>query len=420
MFHLYQSNKVETLLAQLIRLLIEQEQPPLAAQTIVVENPGLAHWLKMQLANSLGIAANIEFPMPSRFFWQIQRALQPDLQQESVFSKDTLTWLVLECLRDASLMERPEFSLLRDYLDQDLGSVQQSELNAYQLASSIADLYDQYLVHRPDWIENWEQGHFVFDDMPLGEHQWQGTLWQALLALAKNKSLPTHHRGNLLQNFLEILAKEDGSLDVSKLPSDLIFFGFSTLPKHQIDALNLLSKHCQVHVLTPNPCQQYWGDVVDETTQARLRLRGKGVELLDAGNDLLASLGGMGKDYQRMLLDVDDVQEYDLFVENESDHVLAQIQNQILTLQKDTSLNWREGDRSVQVVGCHSPMREIEVLHDHLLETFNSSDMDPQDVVVMIPDVASYAPYIDAVFNSSEPYIPYSISDRLCRQNIHC
>lgn len=412
MFHLYQSNKVEVLLAQLIRLLLEQDVAPLQRQTVVVENPGLAHWLKMQLAHSLGIAANVHFPMPSRFFWDIQRSLQPDLQQESVFSKDTLTWLVLECLQDDDLMNRSEFSLLKAYLSQDLGSVQQAELNAFQLSSGIADLYDQYLVHRPDWIENWEQGQFVFDETPLAEHQWQGDLWQALLELAKKKGLPTHHRGNQLQHFLDVLSGAESDVDFGTLPSDVIFFGFSTLPKHQIDALNLLSKHCNVHVLTPNPCEQYWGDVVDETVQARLRLRNKNVEMLDAGNDLLASLGGMGKDYQRMLLDVDDIQEHDLFVESEADHVLAQIQNQILKLKKDAPLNWVDEDNSIQVVGCHSPMREIEVLHDHLLDVFAKKNFDPQDVVVMIPDVASYAPYIDAVFNSSEPRIPYSISDR--------
>jgi len=82
----------------------------------------------------------------------------------------------------------------------------------------------------------------------------------------------------------------------------------------------------------------------------------------------------------------------------------------------------------VKVVGCHSPMREVEVLHDHLLDLFQQasdkgSPLNPQDIVVMIPDVAAYAPYIDAVF--SQPIkqanvngetvkltIPYSISDR--------
>lgn len=416
MFHLYQSNKVEVLLAQLIRLLLEQKVAPLQSQTVVVENPGLAHWLKMQLAHSLGIAANVNFPMPSRFFWDIQRELQPDLDTESVFSKDTLAWLVMESLNDEALIEQPSFDLLKTYLSQSDGSFQQDELKRYQLASNIADLYDQYLVYRPDWIENWEQGLFEFDGAPLAEHQWQGEFWQYLLQKAEAKGLPTHHRGNLVRDFLSLLAGEGNgqNVDFSILPSDVIFFGFSTLPNHQIEALKLLSKHTNVHLLTPNPCEHYWGDVVDDTVQAKLRLRGKDVSLMDAGNDLLASLGGLGKDYQRMLLDVEDVQEHSLFVASEDNHMLAHIQNQILHLQQpsDHPLNWESHDQSIHVVGCHSPMREIEVLHDHLLDVFSTQSIEPQEMVVMIPDVASYAPYIDAVFNHSDPKIPYSISDR--------
>ena len=432
MFHLYQSNKVEVLLAQLIRLLLNQQVSPLQPQTVVVENPGLAHWLKMQLANSLGIAANIEFPMPSRFFWQVQRTLQPDLADESVFSKDTLSWLVLECLQDPSIINRENFQLLKNYLNENTQSNdatdqsdkrdvtesnQQQALTLFQLAQTIADLYDQYLVYRPDWIENWEKQNYEFDDSPLAEHQWQGELWWEIIQKVKAKDLPVAHRASLLQDFLDVL---QGPKNVKELPESVIFFGFSTLPKHQVEALSLLSSHMDVHVLTPNPCEHYWGDILDEKVQARLRLKNKTLHLQDAGNDLLASLGTLGKDYQRLLLDVDNIQEHDLFVTNENNSVLAQLQNQILHLQqgKHTPLDISVADSSVKAVGCHSPMREIEVLHDHLLQSFNQDEngsgnsLVPQDVVVMIPDVASYAPYIDAVFNSSKPFIPYSISDR--------
>ena len=436
MFHLYQSNKVEVLLAQLIRLLLSQQVGPLQPQTVVVENPGLAHWLKMQLANSLGIAANIEFPMPSRFFWQVQRTLQPDLADESVFSKDTLSWLVLECLQDPDIINRECFQLLRNYLNQNAADGahgdsinsssnfeinQQQALTLFQLAQTIADLYDQYLVYRPDWIANWEKQIYEFDDSSLGEHQWQGELWWEIIQKVQAKGLPVTHRASLLQDFLQVL---QGPQNVNELPENVIFFGFSTLPKHQVEALSLLSSHMDVHILTPNPCEHYWGDIVDEKVQARLRLKNKKIHLQDAGNDLLASLGTLGKDYQRLLLDVDNVQEHDLFVTNEDDSILAQLQNQILHLQqgKKSPIEIHMTDESVKAVGCHSPMREIEVLHDHLLNTFNQNDhsengelknsLVPQDVVVMIPDVASYAPYIDAVFNSSKPFIPYSISDR--------
>ena len=409
MLYLYQSNKVERLLAQLVALLLEQDVSPLEHETIVVENPGLAHWLKMQLANSLGIAANLEFPMPSRFFWQIQRQLMPELAQESVFNKDSLTWLVVEALQDTSLMAQDEFQLLQSYLTtSDEDSHAHAALKQYRLASTIADLYDQYLVYRPDWIETWQNQAFEIEGEPLTDQRWQGILWHYLIEKVKNKGLCERHRGNMVTDFMQVLANSDSQ----DLPNRVIFFGFTTLPKHQIDALQLLSQKMDVHLLTPNPCQFYWGDVVSETVQARLRARNVQLPMTDAGNDLLASLGKLGQDFQRLLLEVPDIQEQSLFFESGADNLLENIQNHILNLQQPSEP--LALDDSVKIVGCHSPMREIEVLHDHLLSVFEQTNVAPQDVVVMIPDVASYAPFIDAVFNSqdSNMRIPYSISDR--------
>jgi len=412
MLHLYQSNKVERLLAQLVALLLEQDVSPLEQETIVVENPGLAHWLKMQLANSLGIAANIEFPMPSRFFWQVQRQLMPELAQESVFNKDSLTWLVMESLHDESLMAQDEFQLLRSYLEAaDGDSVSERSLRYYRLASTISDLYDQYLVYRPDWIENWQAQTFELDGEPLADEKWQGVLWHYLIDKVSSKGLSTSHRANMVTDFMQVLK----SASRDELPKRVIFFGFTTLAKHQIDALHLLCDKMEVHLLTPNPCQYYWGDVLSETVQAKLRTRNIQLPMADAGNDLLASLGQLGQDFQRLLLEIPNIQEHALFLESDSDHALGQIQNQILNLQQaPAAIELNGDDHSIQVVGCHSPMREIEVLHDHLLSVLEKGDVTPQEIVVMIPDVASYAPFIDAVFNSqkSNMRIPYSISDR--------
>lgn len=412
MLYLYQSNKVERLLAQLVALLLEQDVAPLEHETIVVENPGLAHWLKMQLANSLGIAANLEFPMPSRFFWQVQRQLMPDLAQESVFNKDSLTWLVVESLQDSTLMAQDEFQLLQSYLrGSESDSAAEKALKYYRLATTIADLYDQYLVYRPDWIESWQEQAFEIDGEALTDHRWQGILWRYLIEKVKAKGLPDRHRGNMVTDFMDVLAQASGQ----GLPKRVIFFGFTTLPKHQIDALQLLSQKMDVHLLTPNPCQFYWGDVVSETVQARLRTRNIQLPMADAGNDLLASLGKLGQDFQRLLLDVPYIQEQSLFLESGGTNLLEHIQDHILNLQQPSApMALDDADGSIQIVGCHSPMREIEVLHDHLLSVFENTQVAPQDVVVMIPDVASYAPFIDAVFNSQDfkMRIPYSISDR--------
>ncbi len=60
-------------------------------------------------------------------------------------------------------------------------------------------------------------------------------------------------------------------------------------------------------------------------------------------------------------------------------------------------------------------MREVEVLHDYLLDLFNQDpSLTPKDVVVMMADINQYTPYIQAVFgqkNGDAPQIPFSLSD---------
>ncbi|HTV19180.1 MAG TPA: exodeoxyribonuclease V subunit gamma, partial [Polyangiaceae bacterium] len=73
-------------------------------------------------------------------------------------------------------------------------------------------------------------------------------------------------------------------------------------------------------------------------------------------------------------------------------------------------------DDSLRIHVCHSPMREVEVLHDQLVELLATGrGIEPRDVVVMLPDVETYAPLIEAVFRRSPGdslAIPFSIADR--------
>jgi exodeoxyribonuclease V gamma subunit len=60
-------------------------------------------------------------------------------------------------------------------------------------------------------------------------------------------------------------------------------------------------------------------------------------------------------------------------------------------------------------------MREMEVLRDQLLDAFASTeDLRPDDVLVLVPDIERYGPYIEAVFGAREKttFMPYSVADR--------
>ena len=58
---------------------------------------------------------------------------------------------------------------------------------AYQLAGQLADIFDQYLVYRPDWIDAWQNGRLI----GLGEDEiWQAELWRRLRASVGTPSPP--------------------------------------------------------------------------------------------------------------------------------------------------------------------------------------------------------------------------------------
>jgi exodeoxyribonuclease V gamma subunit len=100
--------------------------------------------------------------------------------------------------------------------------------------------------------------------------------------------------------------------------------------------------------------------------------------------------------------------------------LLSALQSDVLALRERGDegaplLEMDPADRSLAVNVCHSPMREIEVLHDQLLDRLSRDPtLRPADVLVLIPDIAIYAPLIDAVFGTApeDRRIPYAIADR--------
>ena len=125
----------------------------------------------------------------------------------------------------------------------------------------------------------------------------------------------------------------------------------------------------------------------------------------------------MGRDFLYTLVrDEEHIPTYPVnaYQEIESNSLLGQLQSQILHLE-NKPLNIAKNDRTLTLHSCHSAMREVEVLHDYLLDLFNQDpNLTPKDVVVMVADINQYTPYIQAVFgqkNGDAPQIPFSLSD---------
>ena len=69
MFVTYYSNQPEIQKDILVSLLENLPQhDPFQSDIVLVQSPGMAQWLQMEIAKKRGVAANFQFPMPSSLF----------------------------------------------------------------------------------------------------------------------------------------------------------------------------------------------------------------------------------------------------------------------------------------------------------------------------------------------------------------
>lgn len=400
-FLLHASNRLENLAEPLAEVL-KTPLDPMKLETILVQSGGMQRWVSMQLARRHGVCAGVRFPFPVAFAYELCRGLLADLPLEYPLSQERMLWRITHLLR--ALLDEPEFAPLARYVHED------SELKSVQLAERIAYHFDQYLIFRPEWAARWENrepsGNFLLPGHVASE-AWQARLWRELI-----RDMDGEHRAALLQRAITRLKKGTSMPD---LPSRVCVFGIPTLPPIYLDLLKALSRHSQVHVFLLSPCSQYWGDLPSHREQRRAYRASfpSGEERLEDATPL-AGLGAVGRDFLELLLDRDvQESESDRYEDPDTSRMLGQLQADILDLNiPDEKTDFSDG--SIQIHCCHSPLREMEVLKDLILDLLaKDASLSPQEILVMNPDIERYAPVIQAVFGTTgEDGIPFSISDR--------
>lgn len=402
MLSLYHAPDLETLGLLACKLLAQPQEDVLAPARVVVPSQGIGRWLTLQLAREQGIAMHLEVQLPSSFVWALARQVLGALPEQSAFNPQAMTWRLYDWLCEPANLARAE--RLQRYLD---GGDERRRL---ALAAKIADVFDQYLLYRDDWLAAWERGELC----DLGpDEAWQALLWAELT----KDGHP--HRARLLG---ELLARLHSDQPIDGLPERLLVFGISSLPPHHLRVLEGLAQHTDVIVFALNPCREAWGEIRDVRELAQSEVSPDDW-YLDVGHPLLASLGKQGRDFFDSLLGqiAEENGIYPQDSELSDDSLLHALQQDILRLRTrraDERLALRADDRSLELHIAHSPLREVEILHDQLLARFAADpSLSPDQVVVLTPDIERYAPYIEAVFARREgaPHVPYSLADRSLR-----
>ncbi len=400
MFYLHVANRTEELLQQLAAVLDNDRQSSFHQELFLVLSQGMERVVCQGLADSLGIFCNYRFFFPLEFLHFVAERLELDMNLDG-FDRNIMVWRLEALLRD---IDDPVYQPIADYLQ---GA--DAPDRRFQLARRLADCFDQYQLMRVGMLKGWQESKTATEST---SEKWQMHLWQRLLVQEEGGS----PRTMLFSNTIDMLGRaEEGAFSLV-LPHRISVFGVHTLPPVFLDYLAAFSRHANVHFYLLSPCKEYWGDIKSRGTQLRAMLK-KRVHKEDgfAGHPLLGSLGRQGRDLQNMMVNMDISMEFPSYVDpvktaeenGRTPTLLETLQRDLLYGEiSDSSLM---PDDSLRIVSCHSRVRELEVLHEHLLQLLEENpDLLLRQMVVMAPDIQEYAPFIPAIFHDIE----HSVADR--------
>ncbi|MBL8727597.1 MAG: exodeoxyribonuclease V subunit gamma [Planctomycetes bacterium] len=422
------SHRLEDLCAALAARLHAEPLPPLATETIVVPTRGLARWLELQLAERHGIAAGLRFPFPGAFLAQLVATTADGAVD--LFARPALHLRLFRLLGDAAIA--PQLGPAAGYCQDDPDGRKR-----FQLAEKLAAAFDDYQLYRGDLLARAGRGDDLADAGPHGP--WQAALWRALLAdaglqvpaagrrgrreraapatpllfpeLAAGGPLPGPTAAHRLDSLRALL--DDGARAAAALPPRVSVFGAGALPPAFLEALQRMAARVPVHLYVPQPTPHWFGDQRPKDHAG--------------GNALLARFGTLAREFADQLADLEDsetapCERFELAAPPDPDaaapSLLACVQRDVAAVfdraaEPAQRFALDDADDSLRVHDCHSPQRELEVVRDQILAAFAADrHLPPHEVMVLVPDIATYAPYAEAVFGPVREHLPFQVADR--------
>jgi exodeoxyribonuclease V gamma subunit len=411
--HVHRAERADALIEALRALLLEPLADPLAPEVVAVPTRGMERWLAQRLSDRLGasaggsdgVCANVEFPSPRRLIGDAVALASGIDADRDPWSADRVVWPLLatvdECLGEPWL--RP----LALHLGAGEATADPSRGGRrFSSVRHLADLFDRYALQRPQMLLAWARGE---DSDGAGRALTQDGAWQAELWRRLRDRIP---EPDLAQRTAAACARLRDEPGLARLPARLSLFGLTRFAPGQLAVLRALAHARDVHLFLLHPSPVLWEAVARH--EAAVVRRGADVTARLADNRLLASWGQDSRELQLVVCAGDDaLADHHHPVERGADTLLSLLQADVtadrsppgapLPGDADRRPLLAADDRSLQVHACHGRARQVEVVRDailHLLE--EDPTLEPRDVIVMCPDIETFAPLIGATFGAGD------------------
>ena len=416
MLHIHRAERADGLIDALAALLADPLPDPFAPEVVSVPTRGIERWLTQRLSGRLGVTpggsdgvcANVEFPSPRRLVGDAIAAASGIDPDEDPWLPERAVWPLVDVI-DAFLAE-PWLRALALHLGATAdGPDHARRARRFSVARHLSELFDRYALHRPQMVTAWASGEHTDGAgraLPA-EAAWQAELWRRLR--------DTIAQPGPAERLAGACAQLRGDPAVIDLPPRVSLFGLTRLPAGHLHVLRALATRRDVHLFLLHPSPALWNRIAahTETDRAPAIRRADDPTATITANRLLASWGQDAREMQLVLAAAEQHADHHHPVEHRDDTLLARIQAGVradrpppgtpLPGEQDTRPTLAPGDRSVQIHSCHGRARQVEILRDAILHLLQEdTTLEPRDVIVMCPDIETFAPLIQATFGAGE------------------
>ncbi len=399
-------------------------------EIVSVPTRGVERWLSQRLSARLGasrasadgVCANFAFQFPGRLIGGAVAAASGIDAEDDPWTANRSVWPLLGVIDDC--LAQTWLAPLAAHLGAGPGGDPETEAewrsHRFAAIRHIADLYDRYAVHRPQMLCAWAgAGSLDADETGDGDGggrrlppdvAWQAELWRQLRA-----RIAVPSPAERLAGACDRIKSGTAALE---LPSRFSLFGLTRLPVSYVQALRALSVGRDVHLFLLHPSPALWARMAEATGGGRPRIvrRRDDYTASIPRNPLLASWGQDAREMQLLLTPGDGdpvIADDHRPMEANAASLLQRIQADIradrpppgapLPGQVDARPQLDPQDRSLQVHSCHGLARQVEVMRDAILHLLQEDPtLEPRDVIVMCPDIETFAPLIYATFGAGD------------------
>ena len=405
--HLHRAPRTDQLADALGDLLSVPLDDPFASEVVVVPAKGVERWLTQRLSHRLGagpsgdgVCAGVRFLQPRSLV-----SLLLGRERDDAWDPDRLVWPVLAVIDDH--LDEPWLATVAAHLGHGLEGAEAvlRRDRRWALARRLAGLFAAYAVQRPGLVTDWRLGRDTDGaGAPLdADLHWQAELWRRVVArlAAAGEPAPDERHART------VALLESGESSGLDLPARLSLFGHTRLPATEVELIAALGRHRDVHLWLPQPSPALW-EALDGLAGPVPRVEDTSVERV--GHPLLASLGRDTRELWRTLEPLrrhgsDDGASVPAL---QPETLLAWLQHDLRANHAPSAAERAErvmapDDRSVQVHACHGPARQVDVLREVLVGLLEDDPtLEPRDILVMCPDIETYAPLVSAAFGLAD------------------